>query len=68
MKFRKHMSKFFYGLLYRNLCYKAVFYRIEIHETVLKKPVRIEYLFKRKPRGALAEKLVLTEGSHRRGR
>ena len=31
-----------------------VFYRTEIHGTVLKQPIRIEYLIKQKPRGALA--------------
>ena len=39
---------------------------MEIRRTVLKQPIRIEYLIKQKPRGALAEKLVLTKGSHRR--
>ena len=47
---------------------KCVFYRTGIHGTVLKQPIRIEYLIKPKPRGALAEKQVLTEESHRRGR
>ena len=31
----------------------CVFYRIEIRRTVLKQPIRIEYLIKQKPRGAL---------------
>ena len=43
----------------------CVFYRTEIHGTVLKQPIRIEHLIKQKPRGALAEKQVLGEGSHR---
>ena len=30
----------------------CVFYQTEIHETVLKQPIRIEYLIKQKPRGA----------------
>ena len=34
----------------------CVFYRTEIHWNVLKQPIRIEYLIKQKPRGALAEK------------
>ena len=46
----------------------CVFYRTEIHETVLQQPIRTEYLIKQNPRGALAEKQVLTEGSYRRGR
>ena len=41
----------------------CVFYRKEIHGTVFKQPIRIEYLIKEKPRGALVEKQVLTEGS-----
>ena len=32
----------------------CIFYRIEIRRTVLKQPIRIEYLIKQKPRGALA--------------
>ena len=32
----------------------CVFYRIETRRTVLKQPIRIEYLIKQKPRGALA--------------
>ena len=31
----------------------CVFYRIEICRTVLKQPIRIEYLIKQKPRGRL---------------
>ena len=33
---------------------KTVFYRTEMRMTVLKQPIRIEYLIKRKPRGGLA--------------
>ena len=32
----------------------CVFYRIKIHRTVLKQPIRIEYLIKQKARGTLA--------------
>ena len=32
----------------------CVFYQIKIRRTVLKQPIRIEYLIKQKPRGALA--------------
>ena len=32
----------------------CVFYRIEIRRTVLKQPIRIEYLIKQKLRGAFA--------------
>ena len=32
----------------------CVFYGTEIRGTVLKQPIRIEYLIKQKPRGALA--------------
>ena len=32
----------------------CVFYRIEIRRTVLKQPIRTEYLIKQKPRGVLA--------------
>ena len=39
----------------------CVFYQTKIHGTVLKQPIRIEYLIKQKPRGALAEKQVPTE-------
>ena len=46
----------------------CVFYQTEIRGTVLKQPIRIEYLIKQKPRGALAEKQVLAGGSHRRHR
>ena len=31
----------------------CIFYRIEIRRAVLKQPIRIEYLIKQKPRGAL---------------
>ena len=34
----------------------GVFWRTKINGTVLKQPIRIEYLIKLKPRGALAEK------------
>ena len=44
---------------------KYVFYQTEIHGTVLKQPIRIEYLIKQKPRGALASKQNHTKGSHR---
>ena len=37
----------------RFLQQNCVFYQIEISRTVLKRPVRIEYLIKQKPRGAL---------------
>ena len=40
----------------------CVFCRTEFHGKVLKQPIRIEYLTKQKPRGALTEKLVLMEG------
>ena len=46
----------------------CVFYQREIHGTVLKQPIRLEYLIKQKRRGALAERKLLTEESHRRGR
>ena len=46
----------------------CVFYRTEIHGTVLKQTIRIERLIKQKPRGAPAMKQERTEGSHRRGR
>ena len=46
---------------------KCVFYQIKIRRTMLKQPIRIEYLFKQKPRGALAlqieEKGLLEEVS-----
>ena len=32
----------------------CVFYGMEIRRTLLKQPIRIEYLIKMKPRGALA--------------
>ena len=32
----------------------CVFYRMEIRRTVLKQPIKIEYVIKEKPRGALA--------------
>ena len=38
----------------KNFPQNCVFYRMEIHRTVLKQPIRIEYLIKQKPRGALA--------------
>ena len=44
----------------------CVFYRTEIHGTVLKQPIRIEYLIK--PQGVLEEKQERSEGLHRRGR
>ena len=47
---------------------KCVSCQTEIHGAVLKQPIRIERLIKQKPRGTLAEKQVLTEESHRRGR
>ena len=34
----------------------------KIHGTMLKQPIRIEYLIKQEPHGVLAEKQVLTEG------
>ena len=37
----------------------CVIYRTQIQGTVLKQPIRIEYLIKQKSRGALAEKQVL---------
>ena len=37
-------------------------------KTALKQPIRIKYLIKQKPQGALAGKQDRTEGSHRRGR
>ena len=49
---------------------EKVAYRVKIFGaklTVLKQPIRIKYLIKQKPRGELAEKQVVTEGSHRRG-
>ena len=52
----------------QKFCRKTVFYGTKIPETVLKQPIRIEYLIKHKLRGALAEKQLLTEGTHRRGR
>ena len=44
---------------------KCVFYRTKIHGTVLKQPIRIEYLIKQKPRETRAEKQVVTEKLHR---
>ena len=46
----------------------CVFYRIKIQGTILKQPVRIEYVIKQKPRDGLALQVnrLLTEGSHRR--
>ena len=46
----------------------CVFYPIEIRRTELKQPIKIEYLIKQKPRGALVLQInigSLTEGSHR---
>ena len=40
---------------------KTMYFRTEIHGTVLKQLIRIGYLIKQKPRGTLAEKQVLTE-------
>ena len=42
----------------------SVFYRIEIHGTVLKQPIQIEHLVKQKLRGALADKRDHREGLH----
>ena len=39
----------------------CVFYQTKIHGTALKQPIRIEYLIKQKPRGALAVKQVPAE-------
>ena len=36
----------------------CAFYRIEIHRTVVKQPIRIEYLIKHKPRGTLTWKML----------
>ena len=41
------------------------FSRTELHGTVLKQPLRIEYLIIQKSRGELAGKQVLTEGLHK---
>ena len=46
----------------------CLLYRTEIHGTVLRQPIRVEYLIKQKPRGALAEKQMPAEESHRRSR
>ena len=43
-----NVSKFFAS--------KLCVYQTEIHRTMLRQPIRIEYLIKHKPRGALAEK------------
>ena len=45
-KFAYHVKDFFLQ--------NCAFYRMEIRRTVLKQPIRIEYLIKQKPRGALA--------------
>ena len=49
-------------------CQNCVFYRTEIHGTVLKQPIRVEYLIKQKPQAALSGKQECTEGSDRTAR
>ena len=46
----------------------SVVYKTEIHGTVLEQPIRIEYIIKQKPRGALAGKQDRINGLHGRGR
>ena len=52
----------------KSLAQNCVLYRTEIYETMLKQPIRIEYLIKHEPRGTLAGRQERKEGSNRRGR
>ena len=46
----------------------CVFYRTEIHRTVMKQPIRTDNLIKQKPRAAVAGKHDRREGLHGRSR
>ena len=52
----------------QNFRSKTVFYRTEIHKTVLKQSIRFGFLIKQRPKGVLADKEEHTKRSQRRGR